>query len=263
MTGKSAHMLQTHEFREPPAVAVVIPCYNYAAYVTDCIGSVAAQTYNNIDLLIYDDGSTDGSGDVIKTAMQNYADRFRHVDIDLAVKNRGKLHALNTILPRVSAPITVILDADDTLNPDFLTVLANALIKAHEATGESFAYCDCKLMNANGETIAYGNSMPFNRADLENISYIPDCAPTMSFALKEVLPFDTNVRVSTKHHKWLSVVNNGHTGIYVNQRLFNYRMHHTNMSGIGTRVMDDLASGAGRERILSEYWSIATSRREI
>lgn len=238
-------------------VAVVIPCYNYAKYVAECIDSVARQTHGPIDLLVYDDGSSDGAAVVIAQALARHKGRFRHVAFTAAPHNAGKLHALNVTLPKVAAPVTVILDADDLLHIDFLSVLVPALQEAQAGAGASFVYSDCRLMDEGGTLIAEGNSMPFNSRDLEDISYIPDCAPTLTDVLLAALPFETDIMVSTKHHKWLRIVRSGHSGHYVKQRLFSYRMHGSNMSGIGARVLDDLASGSGQERILSEYWGTA------
>ena len=51
---------------EKPLVSVVIPCYNHEKFVQDCIQSVIDQTYENIELIIIDDGSKDSSVDKIK-----------------------------------------------------------------------------------------------------------------------------------------------------------------------------------------------------
>ena len=254
--------LQDYSAEDIP-VAVVIPCYNYAKYVADCIDSVAAQTHGPIDVIVYDDGSTDGSSSVIEKALATYEGRFRNILYTAAPQNAGKLHALNVTLPKVVAPVTVILDADDILHDNFLSALVPVLQAANAKTGESFVYCDCRLMDEDGKLIAEGNSMPFNTRDLEEISYIPDCAPTLTDVLQAALPFETDIMVSTKHHKWLKIVGNGHIGRYVKQRLFSYRMHGGNMSGIGTRVLEDLASGAGQERILSEYWGTAPVKEKL
>ena len=240
-------------------VAVLIPCYNYGDYVEACIASVAEQIYGNIELRIFDDGSRDNSLANIRTAVAKYRDRFLSVDIVASVKNVGKLEALNRMIPMVKAPVSIILDADDILHPDFISEMLPVLLRESASGKASFVYSDCRLVDASGTPFADGNSMPFDAEDLKEISYIPDCAPTMTRCLQDAVPFDRSIRIATKHHKWLKIVGDGHKGHYVPKPLFDYRMHTDNMSGIGTRVQKDIASGAGRERILSEYWSASES----
>lgn len=51
---------------EKPLVSVIVPVYNTAEYVEECIQSILSQSYNNIELILVNDGSTDGSGEVCK-----------------------------------------------------------------------------------------------------------------------------------------------------------------------------------------------------
>ena len=57
-----------------PLVTVICVCYNQAQYVCEALDSVANQTYSNLELIVIDDGSTDGSGKVIKNWMVNHPD---------------------------------------------------------------------------------------------------------------------------------------------------------------------------------------------
>ena len=73
-------------------ISVIIPVYNVAPYVDRCIESVIKQTYTNIEILLIDDGSTDGSGQI--------CDRYQNVDKRIRVyhkKNGGLSDARNTL----------------------------------------------------------------------------------------------------------------------------------------------------------------------
>ena len=51
--------------KQVPKISVVVPCYNIAAYVPACLESLAAQTYNNYEVVCVDDGSTDDTGAIL------------------------------------------------------------------------------------------------------------------------------------------------------------------------------------------------------
>ena len=68
-------------------VSVVIPVYNSETYLEECLNSVISQTYQNIEIIVIDDGSTDSSPDILK----RYSDRMSV----LSKKNNGLTSALN------------------------------------------------------------------------------------------------------------------------------------------------------------------------
>ena len=102
----------------PPAVAVVIPCFNQAHYLAEAIESVWVQTQPPAELVVVDDGSEDNSYEV--------AGRFETVK-RLRQRNRGVAAARNAGWRETSAEYLVFLDADDRLLPEALEVGATAL----------------------------------------------------------------------------------------------------------------------------------------
>ncbi len=244
----------------PMSVTVIVPNYNYGAYIREALASIAAQSHPPVQTIVYDDASSDDSVAVTENAFRELAGRLGETLLVVGNRNHGKLRGLNTVIPMATGTYTVILDADDKLHPAFLETL---LPRLHSARGEDasigFVYSDCELIDASGEVIAPGNSEPFDPEKLHDASYIPDCAPTLTTALEAVLPFDESIRVATKHHKWLRIVARGVCGIHIPQRLFSYRMHDTNMSGIGRRIFDDLGSEGRKERMLSHYWQSSST----
>ena len=241
-----------------PGVTLIVPNYNYGAYVGETLASIAAQTRPPAQTIVYDDGSDDGSLAAIEAAFASHSGRLGEAMLIAKPTNRGKLHALNTTIPLVEHEITVILDADDVIHPRFLEILVERLHEERSADPSvGFVYTDCELMDAQGTVIAPGNSEAFDAEKLTVSSYIPDCAPTVTTVLKAALPFDESIRVATKHHKWQRIVPTGVAGVHVPQRLFRYRMHKANISGIGVRIEADLVTGAGKEPMLSKYWQSA------
>lgn len=96
-----------------PLVSVVVPLYNKASYVTRALESIAAQTISDFETIVVDDGSTDGSGDVVAGVSDS---RFRLI----RQTNAGPGAARNRGLREAQAPYVAFLDADDRWLPNFL-----------------------------------------------------------------------------------------------------------------------------------------------
>ncbi len=91
-------------------VSIVINNYNYEAHLPACIDSALAQTYRPLEVIVVDDGSTDGSRRVI----EGYGDRVRPV----LRENGGQGAALNSGFAAARGEVIFFLDADDALLPD-------------------------------------------------------------------------------------------------------------------------------------------------
>lgn len=100
-----------------PKFTILIPAYNEAQTIGKCVRSVLAANYPNKEVIIIDDGSTDGTGDVVKSLKR----RFHRSKITLIrQKNSGKGAALNKGINRAKGEFVMILDADSTISRDAL-----------------------------------------------------------------------------------------------------------------------------------------------
>lgn len=72
-----------------PSVSIVIPCYNAEAYIAESIDSALGQTYPNCEVIVIDDGSTDGSLEVIKSFGNRIRWRYGPNEGGCAARNRG------------------------------------------------------------------------------------------------------------------------------------------------------------------------------
>jgi glycosyltransferase involved in cell wall biosynthesis len=102
----------------PPALrfSIIITCYNYARYVAGAIESALAQTHPDVEVVVVNDGSTDGSLEVIR----RYEPRVQVID----QPNRGHIAAYNRGFEASHGDVIVLLDADDVLEPDALESVA-------------------------------------------------------------------------------------------------------------------------------------------
>lgn len=102
--------------------SVVIPAYNVEAYLEECLGSVAAQSWEDWEAIVVDDGSTDGSG-ALAEAWARKDKRFRVI----RQENRGLSAARNTGMEQAKGTYLLFLDGDDWLEQETLEILASEL----------------------------------------------------------------------------------------------------------------------------------------
>ena len=106
-----------------PLVSVIIPVYNVLPYLREALDSVINQTYKNLEILVVDDGSTDGSGDVCDEYLSD------HRVIVIHQENRGLSGARNTALDRMTGEYVAFLDSDDTFMPEMIEKMLEAMIR--------------------------------------------------------------------------------------------------------------------------------------
>lgn len=106
-----------------PLVSVVIPCFDTAPYIAEAIASALGQSHDRVEVIVIDDGSTDGSSDVIAT--------FGGRIISERVTNGGAPRARNRGLALARGEAVVFLDADDLLAPDTIAASLVTLEAAH------------------------------------------------------------------------------------------------------------------------------------
>lgn len=115
-----------------PLVSVVMPVLNGGAYFEQAIASVLAQTYSRIELLIVDDGSTDGSDARARAWAQREPERVR-VFTHAGGAHRGTSASRATALEAAQGEFVAFLDADDAWLPGMLTDAVSALLAAPAA----------------------------------------------------------------------------------------------------------------------------------
>ncbi len=106
-----------------PLVSVVISLYNYKKYIGDCITSILKQDYPNVEIMVVDDASTDGS---YKIAKKYRSDNVRVIRFE---KNRGYSAAKNEGIINSKGEYIVMLDADDMLTKKSISIRMDALVK--------------------------------------------------------------------------------------------------------------------------------------
>ena len=117
----------------PSRISVIMPCYNGAAFVEEAVNCVMGQSYHDVELVVVDDGSTDGSVEILQKLATQYSPGLTLIFQD----RMGPYPARNLGLEHARGGYIAFLDADDYWTPDCLEKLAVEL-NAHQA---DIAYC--------------------------------------------------------------------------------------------------------------------------
>ena len=113
-------------------VSIIIPVYNRQEFIKDCIDSVTAQSYQNYEIIMVDDGSTDNSYDLC-LALAAQDDRIKVFSAD----HGGVSNARNIALDKASGEYVFFLDSDDAIYPLLLETLVTAMQGSNAAIGGS------------------------------------------------------------------------------------------------------------------------------
>lgn len=114
--------------QEPYSVSILIPVYQAEKYIDRCVRSVFNQTYQQLEIFIVDDGSTDKSLDIIEQLVKEHPQRKSQTHIIHNACNKGIATVRNMLLDAVAAPYFLFVDADDWLEDDAVELLVRKQI---------------------------------------------------------------------------------------------------------------------------------------
>ncbi len=127
--------------------SIIIPAYNAERYLSECLSSVSLQSFDNYEVILIDDGSTDSTLSLV----EDFALRANNATV-LTGENQGLLLARRRGLLHAKGEYVVFLDADDCLRYDALEILDKA-IKKTDADIVSFLFSREKDLVAMGLTV--------------------------------------------------------------------------------------------------------------
>lgn len=196
-----------------PLVTIIITCYNYANYVGEAIESVISQTYRNIDLLVINDGSTDGSHQMIESLKRQY--KFRYINKE----NEGIIATRNLGIDLATGDYQLQLDADDTIPKNYV----EALVKCAEKESADIVYADYVMFGNRSEKSKFPE---YSLEELKNHNFINTSALVRIGAIGKSR-FDSRLSNMT-HEDWdffLGLCLDGAKGVKCDTTHLNYRMH--------------------------------------
>ena len=192
-------------------VSIIIPCYNYARYLGEAIESALAQTYEPIEIIVVDDGSTDDSAEVAS----------RYPVIVIRQPNQGVCIAGNRGFAAAHGTFVLRLDADDRLAPTYVEETVAVLRDHPEA---HFAYTAAAYFGARQGTYPIE---PFAVESLAERNYVNASALMRRDSLCRVGGYNPNMAAGRYEDwdLWLSFAECGLPGIMVPKPLLLYRQH--------------------------------------
>ncbi|MWN05768.1 glycosyltransferase family 2 protein [Gilliamella sp. Pas-s95] len=128
--------------KKMPLISIIIPVYNSSQFILSTLASLEAQSYNNYEIILINDGSTDNSLDIL----ENYKKKHNNV-ILYNQKNSGVSVARNKGIELSNGEFITFLDSDDTYSPKFLEKI---LCRQKEENAD-LVYCGYNIISASGK----------------------------------------------------------------------------------------------------------------
>jgi len=200
-----------------PKISIVTPSYSQAEFLEKTILSVLNQNYPNLEYIIMDGGSTDGSVEIIK----KYE---KYLAYWVSEKDKGQADAINKGFQKSTGEILAWLNSDDTYLPDALQSVA-VFFEQHPST--DMLYGRCHMMDRDDEIFQEAKAMPFNLLDYTyGLFTIPQPAAFWRrdiFFKARMLNIETHACMD--YELWINFAKNKANIVYIDTFLANFRWY--------------------------------------
>ncbi|EKE24945.1 MAG: glycosyl transferase family protein [uncultured bacterium] len=208
-------------------ISIITPSYNQAQFIERTIQSILSQSHNDIEYIVMDGGSTDGTVDILK----KYSDKI----IWKSEKDKGQSDAINKGLKMATGEIVAFLNSDDTYEPGALEAVAD-FFKLNP--DKKWIYGKCKIINENDQEIRkpitiYKNLLlrKFSYSKLLTENFISQPATFWRKELHDEFGyFDENEHFCMDYEFWLRIGKKYPAGV-IGKYLANFRYYKNSKSG--------------------------------
>lgn len=210
-----------------PIVSIYIVNHNYGRFLKQSIESVLSQTYDNIELLVIDNESTDNSREVLLNYMKKSNVRI------LFHKNIGLNRTNNVAIKNTNGKYIMRLDADDYLDKNAVEIMVN-VFKKNKKIGLVFP--DYFLVDEEGNELSLFKRHDFTEVELLNQPAHGACTMIKRHCLEAINGYDESYHCQDGWDLWVRFINN--FGVSnVNLPLFFYRQHGKNLTSNEDRLL--------------------------
>jgi len=207
---------------DQPLVSVITPSWNSVEFIERTIHSIVNQTYKNIEFIVVDGGSSDGTLDVLKRHAEE-------ISWWVSERDNGMYHAINKGLARASGEIIAYLNSDDIYYPDTIFQVVASFSEYPEA---DLIYGDLDFIDAN-DRFLYNQKYPnFSAKHFANANYSMIGQPASfwrSSLLKKIGGFDESFKMAADFDFFVRA---GATGkmLRINRTLAAFRVHEKSLT---------------------------------
>ncbi|MCB9988480.1 MAG: glycosyltransferase [Rhodospirillales bacterium] len=217
-----------------PLVSIVMPAYNAAQTIEQSVASVRAQDYEDWQLVIVDDGSTDDTVETVKKlADQDHRIHYIHQS------NRGVSRARNTGIEQAEGEWIVFLDSDDTIHPRYLTKMLGTARRENA----DIVVCGYARTTDDGHIVfaeKHGIQSKDGCAELAARAYFPIHAALVKRShILKAGGFDPALTTCEDWDLWLKIAGSGVTFAAVDKTLAYYRNTPRSLSKNAGQMFDD------------------------
>jgi glycosyltransferase involved in cell wall biosynthesis len=197
-----------------PIISVIVPCYNQAEYLNECLESVVKQSYDDWECIIVNDGSTDDT-DIIVQEWLERDKRFKYIKI----KNGGVCNARNKGIDLAAGVYILPLDADDKIGEDYLKLAIKRLV---ENPTLKVVYCNAEKFGTHNRT---WKLKPYSISNLAKDSMIFCSAVYRKRDWERIGGYDVNMVEGLEDWEfWIALLKGGDDVEKIDSVQFHYRV---------------------------------------
>lgn len=194
-------------------VSIVIPCFNNANTVTESVKSCLGQTYSNIEIIVVNDGSTDGSEDIIKALGRHHFSRIKVY----SQSNKGPSRTRNFGAMIAVGDYIVFLDADDKFAPTFVQECIDIF---RTNSGIDIVY---PMVERFEEESGIWNLPDYSMEELLNTNCFPIASMVALSKFKAIGMFDENLQHAEDWELWIRLTSKYPRAYRIEKPLYFYR----------------------------------------
>lgn len=233
-----------------PTISICIPAYHAHAFLKETLDSIAAQTYDDWELIVVEDGSDDGTGEIVATFDDTVPQLVTYLRHDI---NRGLSETRNTAFQTARGDWLALIDADDTWEPDHLS----GLIAKQRVSGADFVWSTSRVFDSDSGQTLYVRDAPDGcverigeRIFRGELVIQPSSVLFNRSIISKIGGFNAEYPICNDKEYWLRAARVGATFAGVSMTTCHYRKHADAMSNKSV----ELIAESGRIKLQHLDW---------